>query len=61
MLLFILPEPAVLYIITRSLSQDRTAGLVSVAGIHVDSSVHMAAAAVGLSAVIAASFAEFSA
>jgi threonine/homoserine/homoserine lactone efflux protein len=62
MLLFILPEPAVLYIITtRSLSQARTAGLVSVAGIHVGSIVHMTAAAVGLSAVIAPSSVGFSA
>ncbi len=61
MLLFILPGPAVLYIVTRSLSQGRTAGLVSVAGIHVGSIVHVIAAAVGLSAVIAASSVGFSA
>ncbi len=61
MLLFILPGPAVLYIVTRSLSQGRTAGLVSVAGIHVGSIVHVIAAAVGLSALIAASSLGFSA
>lgn len=61
MLLFILPGPAVLYIITRSLSQGRTAGLVSVAGIHVGSMVHVIAAAAGLSAIIAASAVGFTA
>ncbi|MCJ7780750.1 MAG: hypothetical protein MUQ27_07980 [Acidimicrobiia bacterium] len=55
MLLFILPESAVPYLITRSLSQGCMAGLVSVAGIHVGSIVHVIAAAVGLSGVIAAS------
>jgi len=56
MLLFILPEPAALSIITtRSLTQGRTAGLVTVAGIHVGSIVHVIAVAVGLPAVIAAS------
>ena len=61
MLLFILPGPAVLYIITRSLSQGRTAGLVSVAGVHVGSMVHVVAAAAGLSAIIAASAGGFTA
>ena len=59
MLLFILPGPAVLYIITRSLSQGRVAGLVSVAGIHAGSIVHVVAAAAGLSALIAASAVGF--
>lgn len=61
MLLFILPGPAVLYIVTRSLSQGRVAGLVSVAGIHVGSVVHVIAAAAGLSAIIAASSVGFTA
>lgn len=55
MILFILPGPAVVYIVTRSLSQGRTAGLVSVAGIHVGSAFHIVAAAAGLSALLAAS------
>lgn len=59
MLLFILPGPAVVYIVTRSLSQGRAAGLVSVAGIHLGSAVHILAAAVGLSALIAASATAF--
>ncbi|MEN8114016.1 MAG: LysE family translocator [Actinomycetota bacterium] len=61
MILFILPGPAVVYIVTRSLSQGRTAGLVSVAGIHVGSAVHIVAAAIGLSALIAASATAFTA
>ncbi|MEN8234830.1 MAG: LysE family translocator [Actinomycetota bacterium] len=59
MILFILPGPAVVYIVTRSLSQGRAAGLVSVAGIHVGSAVHIVAAAVGLSALLATSSAAF--
>lgn len=61
LLLFIVPGPAVLYIVTRSLSQGRTAGLVSVLGIHAGSLVHIVAAAVGLSALIAASATTFTA
>ena len=61
MILFVLPGPAVVYIVTRSLSQGRAAGLVSVAGIHVGSTVHILAAAAGLSALIAASATAFTA
>ncbi len=59
LLLFVVPGPAVLYIVTRSLAQGRNAGLVSVAGIHVGSLVHIAAAILGLSALIAASTVAF--
>ena len=55
LLLLIIPGPAVLYIATRSASQGRAAGLVSVAGIGTGGLVHVFAAAVGLSAVIARS------
>ena len=55
MLLLILPGPAVMYIVTRSATQGRRAGLVSVAGIHVGTMVHVIAAMVGLSALLAAS------
>ena len=47
LILFVVPGPAVLYIVTRSFTQGRKAGLVSVAGIHVGSLVHIAAAALG--------------
>lgn len=61
MLLFIVPGPAVLYIVTRSLSQGRTAGMVSVLGIHFGSVIHIAAAMLGLSALVAASATAFTA
>jgi threonine/homoserine/homoserine lactone efflux protein len=53
--LFVVPGPAVLYIVGRSISGGRTAGLVSVAGIHTGSLVHIAAAIAGLSALLARS------
>jgi threonine/homoserine/homoserine lactone efflux protein len=58
--LLVVPGPAVLYIVTRSVSQGRAAGLVSVAGIHVGSVVHVVFAAVGISALLYASAAAFS-
>ncbi len=57
--LLVIPGPAVLYIIARSASQGRAAGLVSVAGIHVGTVVHIAAAVLGLSAIIVASATAF--
>ncbi|MEX1125792.1 MAG: LysE family translocator [Acidimicrobiia bacterium] len=59
LLLLVVPGPAVLYIVTRSVTQGRRAGLVSVLGIHLGSLVHIAAAVAGLSALIAASAAAF--
>jgi len=58
--LIIVPGPAVLYVITRSLDQGRSAGLVSVAGISVGAYVHILAAALGLSAILASSAVAFS-
>jgi threonine/homoserine/homoserine lactone efflux protein len=58
--LLVVPGPAVLYIVTRSIDQGRTAGFVSVAGIHAGSLVHVAAAALGLSAILASSALAFS-
>jgi threonine/homoserine/homoserine lactone efflux protein len=57
--LLLLPGPAVMYIVTRSAAQGRRAGLVSVAGIHLGTVAHVAAAMIGLSAVLAASAAAF--
>ncbi|MFC6087379.1 LysE family translocator [Sphaerisporangium aureirubrum] len=57
--LLLVPGPAVVYIVTRSVSQGRAAGLVSVAGIHAGSVVHVAAAALGVSALLAASATAF--
>lgn len=53
--LLVVPGPAVTYIVARSVDQGRTAGLVSTAGIHVGTLVHVVAAAVGLSALVASS------
>ena len=59
MALLIVPGPAVLYVITRSVDQGRRAGLVSVLGLHTGSMIHVAAAATGLSALLLASAAAF--
>ena len=61
LLLLLTPGPAVLYIVARSIDQGRRAGLVSMLGVHVGTLVHVAAAAAGLSAVLAASAMAFSA
>ncbi len=57
--LLIVPGPAVIYIVTRSVTQGRTAGLLSVLGVHTGSLVHIAAAALGVSALLAASATAF--
>jgi threonine/homoserine/homoserine lactone efflux protein len=57
--LLIVPGPAVTYIVTRSIDQGRSAGLVSVLGIHTGSLVHVAAATLGLSAILASSAIAF--
>ena len=58
--LLAIPGPAVLYIVVQSAEQGRRVGLASVAGIHVGTLVHVAAATVGLSALIVASAVAFS-
>jgi threonine/homoserine/homoserine lactone efflux protein len=58
--LLILPGPAVLYIVTRSVTQGRQAGLASVLGIELASLCHAIAAALGLSAILVASSLAFS-
>ena len=57
--LLLIPGPAVMYIVTRSAAQGRRAGLASVAGVHAGTSVHVAAAMVGLSAILVASATAF--
>src|SRR5262245_43949802 len=59
LVLLVTPGPAVLYIVTRSIDDGRRAGLVSMLGVHVGTLVHVAAAAVGLSAVLVASATAF--
>jgi threonine/homoserine/homoserine lactone efflux protein len=58
--LLLIPGPAVLYIVGRSLEQGRRAGLVSVLGIHAATLVHVFAAVLGLSAILASSATAFS-
>jgi threonine/homoserine/homoserine lactone efflux protein len=58
--LLLVPGPAVLYVVTRSMDQGRLVGLVSVLGIGLGTLVHVAFAAVGLSALLASSAAAFS-
>jgi threonine/homoserine/homoserine lactone efflux protein len=58
--LLLIPGPAVLYIITRSVEQGRRAGLTSVLGVELASSVHTVAAVLGLSALLLTSALAFS-
>ena len=58
--LLLVPGPAVLYVVARSVDQGRPAGLASVLGVGIGSLVHIAFAAVGLSALLASSAAAFS-
>src|SRR5918993_5400478 len=59
LLLNITPGQDTLYIVGRSLSQGRRAGLLSVLGISSGSVVHTLAAAFGLSAILATSATAF--
>src|SRR5262245_55060155 len=57
--LLVIPGPAVLYIVTQSISRGRLAGIVSMLGIQVGGLVHVAAAAAGLSALLVRSAVAF--
>ncbi len=57
--LLLVPGPNVIYIMTRSIDQGRTAGLVSVAGVASATFVHILAAAFGLSAILLSSALAF--
>ncbi|MCW2964297.1 MAG: RhtB family transporter [Actinomycetia bacterium] len=59
MALAVVPGPAVAYIVTQSIDQGRRAGLVSALGVASGGLVHVAAATVGLSALIASSATAF--
>jgi threonine/homoserine/homoserine lactone efflux protein len=61
LILVVTPGPAVLYVVARSVSQGRLAGLASVLGVGIGNYVHVIAAAVGLSAILASSALAFSA
>lgn len=58
--LILVPGPDMIYVLTRGLSQGRSAGLVSAAGVSSGALVHTAFAAVGLSAILAQSALAFS-
>jgi threonine/homoserine/homoserine lactone efflux protein len=55
----VVPGPAVIYIVTRSVDQGRAAGLVSALGIATGTLVHVPAAMVGLSALLVSSATAF--
>jgi len=57
--LAVTPGPAVLYIVTRSVSQGRAAGVASCLGIALGGTVHVGAAALGLSALLHSSALAF--
>jgi len=61
LLLLVTPGPAVLYITTRTVSQGRGAGLVSALGVATGSTFHVAASALGLSALLVSSALAFTA
>lgn len=57
--LLVVPGPAVMYIVTRSVHQGRRAGLASVLGVQLGVLVHTLAAAIGLSALVLSSAVAF--
>ncbi|MXQ55247.1 LysE family translocator [Shimazuella alba] len=57
--LLIIPGPAVLYIMARSINQGKKAGLVSVLGVTLGGSAHVLAGALGVSAILMTSVTAF--
>jgi threonine/homoserine/homoserine lactone efflux protein len=57
--LLIIPGPAVLYIMARSIDQGKKAGLVSVLGVTLGGSIHVLAGALGVSAFLMTSVTAF--
>jgi threonine/homoserine/homoserine lactone efflux protein len=57
--LLAIPGPAVIYVVTRSIDQGRTAGIVSMLGVETGTFTYALAAAAGLSGLIAASVTAF--
>ena len=57
--LLLIPGPAVIYILNRSVSDGREVGLSAVAGLELGNLVHAIAASAGLSAVLATSATAF--
>ncbi len=61
LVLVIVPGPNIVYIVARGVHQGRMAGLVSALGVETGTLVHVAAAALGLSALLASSATAFAA
>ncbi|HEV2999918.1 MAG TPA: LysE family translocator [Solirubrobacteraceae bacterium] len=59
--LIVVPGPAVLYILVQSTAHGRGAGVVSALGVAAGGLVHVAAAAIGISALVMSSAVAFSA
>ena len=59
--LLVVPGPAILFIVARSVEQGTRAGLVSSIGISFGTLAHVSAAALGLSALLASSAVAFQA
>jgi threonine/homoserine/homoserine lactone efflux protein len=57
--LLLVPGPSVLYIVARSISQGRGAGIVSTLGVGMGNVAHVLAAALGLSAILMSSAVAF--
>lgn len=57
--ILVIPGPAVMYVVSRSIGHGRAAGLVSVMGIVVGTLFHVVAATLGLSALLASSALAF--
>jgi threonine/homoserine/homoserine lactone efflux protein len=58
--LLLVPGPAVIYVVARSVSGGRLTGLISVLGVELGTLLHAVFAAAGLSAIVASSAAAFS-
>jgi threonine/homoserine/homoserine lactone efflux protein len=59
LVILLTPGPGVMYVVTRSATQGRSAGLLSALGLSVGALVHVAAAVAGLSALLVASSGAF--
>jgi threonine/homoserine/homoserine lactone efflux protein len=59
LVVLLIPGLGVMYVVTRSVSQGRRAGLLSVLGLATGALVHVLAATLGLSAILLASAAAF--
>jgi threonine/homoserine/homoserine lactone efflux protein len=59
-ILVVVPGPAVIYILTRCVSQGRAAGLASAIGVNLGSTFHVLAAVAGLGLLLASSSSAYS-